>query len=167
VSGGQVEADLQIEGPWRSLNVRGITRSSGIQLKGDGFSVAEVSLKTPMVWSGASFRAGDIQALGRKLVINRKSRMEISAQEIRFDGTMEKKADEPVKVAGAVRISRSRFASADGSRVGENLALGGRFETTAGYDGSAISVVGKLEIEQGARLCGKMLCERSVGRCVM
>src|SRR5256886_17240547 len=106
VSGGQVEADLQIEGSWRSLNVRAITQSSGIQLKGDGFSVAELSLKTPMVWSGASFRAGDIQALGRKLVVNRKSRMEISAQEIRFDGTMEKKADEPVKVAGAVRISR-------------------------------------------------------------
>ena len=159
VSGGQVEADLQIEGPWRSLNVRAITRSSGIQLKGDGFSVAELSLKTPMVWSGASFRAGDIQALGRKLVVNRKSRMEISAQEIRFDGTMEKKADEPVKVAGAVRISRSRFASADGSRVGENLALGGRFETTAGYDGSAISVVGKLDIEQGEMLWGKFFAD--------
>jgi len=57
-----------------------MTRRSGIQLKGDGFSVAELSLKTPMVWSGASFRAGDIQALGRKLVVNRKNRMEISAK---------------------------------------------------------------------------------------
>src|SRR5207244_10587766 len=127
-------------------------------------SVAELSLKTPMVWSGASFRAGDIQALGRKLVVNRKSRMEISAQEIRFDGTMEKKADEPVKVAGAVRISRSRFASADGSRVGENLALGGRFGTNAGYDGSAISVRGKLDSEQGEVLWGKFFSDRQSPR---
>jgi hypothetical protein len=30
-SGGQVEADLEIEGPWRSPSVRGITRSSGVR----------------------------------------------------------------------------------------------------------------------------------------
>src|SRR5207249_1683553 len=157
--GGQIEADLEIEGPWQSLYVRGITRSSGIQLKGDGFSVAELNLKTPVLWAGASFRAGDIQLLGRKLVVNRKNRMEISAEEIRFDGTMDKKADERAEVTGTVRSSRGRFASADGSRVGENLAVGGRFETTAGHDGSAISVAGKLDIEQGEMLWGKFFAD--------
>lgn len=158
-SGGQVEADLEIEGPWRSPSVRGITRSSGISLKGNEFSVADLNLTTPVEWSGASFRAGDIQLRGKKLAVNRKNRMEISAGEIHVDGTMENKTGEPMKVAGGVRINQARFASADGSRIGENLALRGRFETTAGRDRSAISVAGKLDIEQGEMLWGKFFAD--------
>jgi hypothetical protein len=158
-SGGQVEADLEMEGPWRSLTVRGITRSSGIRLKGDAFSLAELNLQTPILWSGGSLRAGDIQLLGRKLAVDPKNLVEISAEEIRFDGTMEKLTDEPVKVAGGVRINQGRFTSADGSRVGENLALSGRFETTAGHDRGAISMAGKLDIEQGEMLWGKFFSD--------
>src|SRR5262249_46470890 len=103
-SGGQIEADLEVEGPWRALYVRGITRSSGIQLKGEEFSMGELNLTTPVLWANASFRAGDIQLLGRKLAVNRKDKMEISAAEFRFAGTMDMKADELLKVAGDVRI---------------------------------------------------------------
>src|SRR5262245_13729236 len=158
-SGGQIEADLEIEGPWRSLHVRGITRSSGIRLKGEEFSVAELNLTTPVEWANAFFRAGDIQLLGRKVAVNRKDKMEISAGEIRFAGTMGRKADEPVKVAGDVRINQGRFASADGSRVGENLVLSARFGMTAAHDGSAIAAVGKLEIEQGEMLWRKFFSD--------
>ncbi|MGE5305743.1 MAG: hypothetical protein ACM3TN_20725 [Alphaproteobacteria bacterium] len=152
---GQIEADLELRGPLRALDIRGITRSSGMQLKGDGFSVAELDLKTPVIWTGASFHAGDIQLRGRKLVAQWKNRMDISAEEIRFDGSMDKKRDEPAKMAGGVRISHGRFASADGSKVGEDLGLGGHFETSGGYNTSGISLTGKLEIEQGEVLWGK------------
>ena len=153
--GGQIEADLELEGPWSALDVRGMARSSGVQLKGDGFSVAELDLKTPVAWTGASFNAGAIELRGRKLAVKRKNQMEISAEEIHFNGTMAEKPDEPVKVAGGVRISQGRFASADGSKVGENLALSGNVETTGGQNSGAIAVAGKLDVEQGEVLWGK------------
>jgi hypothetical protein len=159
ISGGQIESDFEMEGPWRSLSVRGMTRSSGIRLKGDQFSLAELNLTAPVVWSAASFRARDIQLRGRKLAINRNNQAEISAEEIRFDGTMDKKAGEPLTAGGAVRINQFRFASADGSRIGENFALSGRLETIGTHDGGAISVAGKLGIEQGEMLWGKFFAD--------
>lgn len=162
-SGGQVEADLEMEGPWRSLSVRGITRSSGIRLKGDEFSVADLYLTTPVEWTGASFRARDIQLSGKKLAVKR-DRMEISAGEVHFAGTVENKAGEPVKIAGGVRINQARFASANGSTIGENLALRGRFETTAGRDSSEISVSGKLDVDQGEMLWGKFFGDLKLQR---
>jgi hypothetical protein len=158
-SGGQIEADLEMEGPWRSLPVRGIIRSSGIQLKGDEFSVAELNLKTPVVWADGSLRAGDIQLQGRKLAVARNNRMAISAEEIRFDGTLDKKAGEPAKVAGGMRINQGRFASADGSRVGENFALSGRLEIIAAPERGATSLSGTLNVDQGEMLWGKFFAD--------
>jgi hypothetical protein len=69
-----------------------------------------------------------------------------------------------MKVAGGVRINQARFASADGSTIGENLALRGHFETTAGRDSSAISVSGKLDVDQGEMLWGKFFGDLKLQR---
>jgi hypothetical protein len=157
--GGQIEADLDLDGPWRALDVQGVARGSGIQLKGEGLSVAELDFKTPVAWAGASFRAGAIELRARTLAVSRKNRIDISAGQFRFDGTMDKKPDERVKVAGAVGVSQARFASADGSKLGENLAVSGHVETTAGQNGGAIALAGKLDIASGEVLWGKFFAD--------
>jgi hypothetical protein len=157
--GGRIEADLDLDGPWRALEIQGIAWGSGIQLKGDGLSVAEVDFKTPVAWADASFRAGAIELRARTLAVKRPNRLDVSAGQFRFDGTMDKQRDEPVKVAGAVRISQAGFASADGSKVGEKLAVSGHVETIAGHNSGAIALAGKLDIGEGEVLWGKFFAD--------
>lgn len=149
---GLMEADLELQGPWRSVAIKGIARGSGVQLRGEQFSLAELNIKTLVEWADPSFRATDVQISGKKLAFSQKDRTQISAEEIRIDGTLETKANEPVRSAGKVRILQGRFATPDGSKVGENLALGGRFETTTDRDKGVTSLAGKLDIEQGEML---------------
>jgi hypothetical protein len=51
------------------------------------------------------------------------------------------------------------FASADGSRIGENFAVSGRLETIGAHDGGAISLAGNLGIERGEMLWGKFFAD--------
>ena len=152
---GEIEADLQLEGRWNALEVRGMAWSSGTQVKDHGFSLAELDLKTQVAYTDRSFDAKAVELRGRKVVVKRKNQMEISAEEIHFDGTMAAKPDEAMKVAGSLRIGGGRFASADGSKVGENLIVSGHVETTGGQKSSAIAMSGKLDVEQGEVLWGK------------
>ncbi len=153
-SGGLLDADLQLRGPWGALAVLGTIQGSGIQLRNHQFSLAALSFKTPVAWAHSSFRAADVQISGKKLLARQASEMPVSAEDLRINGTWEQKLNEPMKVAGEIRINQGRFASLDGTRVGENLTLGGRFETTSRRDPKETAIAGKLDIEQGEMLWG-------------
>jgi hypothetical protein len=71
---------------------------------------------------------------------------------------------EIVRAAGRISISQGRFASLDGTRVGENLALAGQVETTIHQDSKEISIDGKLNIEQGEMLWGKFFGDLKIQR---
>ena len=154
-SDGLLDADLELSGAWRSMAILGTVQGSGMQLRSEQFSLATLSFKAPVQWANSSFRAADVQISGQKLLVQQKSRMPISAEELRINGTWEAKAREPMKAAGHIRINQGRFASLDGTRVGENLTLGGRFEISSRQDTKETSIAGKLDIEQGEMLWGK------------
>lgn len=126
-----------------------------MQLRSEQFSLATLSFKAPVQWANSSFRAADVQISGQKLLVLQKSQTPISAEELRINGTWEANARESIKAAGQIRINQGRFASRDGTRVGENLTVGGRFEISSRQDTKDTSVAGKLDIEQGEMLWGK------------
>ena len=154
-SNGDIEADLVLQGPWRSIAIKGTARGAGIQLRGEHFSLAELNLKAPVEWIDASFRADDVQISGKKLVINQRDRTQISGEQIWFDGTLEKRVNEPIRSSGRVRIRQGRFSTPDGSKVGENLALNALLATTFNQETGLSSAKGTLIIEQGEFLWGK------------
>jgi hypothetical protein len=152
---GFLDADLEVRGARQSVALRGTVQGAGIRLRSEQFSVTALSFKTPVEWTGSSFRAGDLRIAARKLLARQKSAMPVSAEELRIDGTWEAKVNEPVKATGEIRIDQGRFASTDGTRIGENLVLSGRFEMTRQGESKETSVAGKLEIERGEMLWGK------------
>ena len=156
---GLLEADLELRGAWRSMSIAGTVQGSGIELRNDQFSLAALTFKTPLQWTNTSFRAADVQVSSKQLLARQKSDMPFSAEELRITGTWEQNADEPLKAAGQIRVTQGRFASLDGTRVGENLTLGGRFEATSNPDNNQTSVAGKLDIEQGEVLWGKFFAD--------
>ena len=126
-----------------------------MQLRSEQFSLATLSFKAPVQWANSSFRAADVQISGQKLLVRQKSQTPISAEELRINGTWEANARESMKAAGQIRINQGRFASRDGTRVGENLTVGGRFEISSRQDTKETSIAGKLDIDQGEMLWGK------------
>ncbi len=137
------------------MTVYGIVRGSPIQLRSEHLSLAALSFKTSIAWANSRFRAGDVQITGKDLLARQKSALPLAAEELRISGILEGSADAPLKAAGQIRVHRGRFAALDGTRVGENLALAGRFETSIGQDTGDSAMSGNLVIEQGEVLWGK------------
>ncbi|HSF57176.1 MAG TPA: hypothetical protein VLD83_03835, partial [Candidatus Binatia bacterium] len=66
----------------------------------------------------------------------------------------ESKPNEPLKTSARFRLARGRYTTPDGSKMGENFALAGRFEAIAG-EKRLVTVTGSLDFEQGEILWGK------------
>jgi hypothetical protein len=164
---GDIEADLILQGPWRSIAVKGSVRGTGIQLRGEQFALAELNLKAPVEWVEASFRADDVQMAGKKLVMNQRNETQISGEEIRFDGTLEKSVNEPIRSSGRVIVRQGRFSTPDGSKVGENLALNAVLTTTFNQETGFSSAKGTLNVEQGEILWGKFFGDLKAQRPVI
>jgi hypothetical protein len=155
VSDGVLDGELKARGAWRSMAVLGTVQGSGIKVINEDFSLESLNFKTPVEWTDSTLRAADVQITGKKLLARQKSDMPVSAEELRIQGTWEQKANAPMKATGQIRLIQGRFASLDGTRVGENLTLAGRFETTSLRDTRDTSIAANLAIEQGEILWGK------------
>jgi hypothetical protein len=154
-SKGDIEADLVLHGPWRSIAIKGTARGTGIQLQGGQFSLAELNLTAPLEWVDASFRADNVQISGKQLVFNQRARTQISGEEIRLDGKLEKKVNEPIRSSSRISIRHVRFATPDGSKMGENLVLNALLDATFSQENGVSSAKGRLDIEQGEILWDK------------
>ncbi len=155
VVGGVAEADLEIEGPWRTPAVAGSARVFGVKLQHDQFSLADLVLKTPIRWNDGDFRAGDVKLSGRKFLLKRNQQMEVSAEAVGITGTLEKKKHLAVSAAGTLQIQQGAFASADNSKIGEKLALEARIDSLRVGDGDGVALAGKVKLTQGEILWGK------------
>ena len=152
---GNLNANLEFLGTWDTLAILGTVQGSDIQLRGEHFSLASLSIKTPVAWTATSLRAADVQISGKKLLVRSTSQMPMSAEDLTAGGTLESRVHEPLKLAGHIHIRQGRFASLDGTRVGENLHAAGRFESTIARDRKQTAITGKLDITQGEILWGK------------
>jgi hypothetical protein len=150
---GTAEADLKFEGPWHALAIKGVARTNGAELKSATFSLQELNLIAPFEWINSSLRATDIQIQGKSLAAASNG-IQFAADELKLDSTLVSNPNEPLKTAAKFRLARGRYASPDGSKMGENLTLAGRFETMAG-EKRLMTLSGSLDFEQGEILWGK------------
>ncbi|MGH7825042.1 MAG: hypothetical protein ACREQ7_07675 [Candidatus Binatia bacterium] len=151
---GLVDADLELKGPWRSFAVKGISRAGGLQVVGEQFSLADLSLRAPVEWAERSLRVNGGLLRGKKFALDKAGHTRISADEIRFDGGFEKNEDQPFRALGKLRILRGRFATPDGGKVGENFTVNGHLDAGLDHKRGAVSLNGSLFIEQGELLWG-------------
>ncbi len=124
---GSAEADLELEGPWQALAIKGTARMNGAELKSATFSLQELNLAAPFEWIDSSLSADNIQIQGRSLAVA-KNGIQFGADELKIDGALESKSNEPLKTNARFRLGRARYATRDGSKMGENFTLAGRFE---------------------------------------
>jgi hypothetical protein len=156
---GRADADLKLQGPFSSLGIEGVASAAGLQLRGDQFSLADLTLKVPLQWVKSSFLVQDVQLHGKKLAINGSGRTKIAADEIRFAGGFEGKKNEPFKILGTLQILGGRFATPDGAKVGENLLMSARFGAAANWAQGSTSATGSLVVERGELLWGKFFTD--------
>ena len=150
---GSADADLQIEGPWRAFALKGVARTNAAELKSEMFSVQQLSLTAPFEWANSTLRANDVRILGKTLALAG-GNLTAAAEELQLDGGVEFKPNEPLKAKGKLRLRRGRYATSDGSKMGENFALAGDLEATT-IENKLVSVSGSLNIEEGELLWGK------------
>lgn len=161
---GNIESELQFGGAWPNVQIKGVALMDEAQLKHADWSLAQVSIKAPFEWTNGALAAGDVQVRGRSLSVTRPDRMTFEAEEVSASATLRKSADNPLSAAGNVQLLRGRFASPDGSKVGENIALTGRFETVLPGEKEVTSVAAKLEVQQGELLWGTFFGDLSTQR---
>ena len=159
VSEGLLDAELSVRGALRAPAIMGTVQASGIKLRGEDFSLQELNFKTPVEWAGSRFFAGDVQITAGKLLARQKSQMPLAAEGVQIAATWEQKPGAPARAAGQLRMNQARFASLDGTRIGENLMIAARFEATTHPELNEIFVNGKLDVEQGEILWEKFFAD--------
>jgi hypothetical protein len=155
VAKGVVESELEFEGPWPTVEIKGVARSRETQITTENLSLARLSFTAPFAWTNGSLLAREVQIQANSLSANRQDRTTFAADEIRVNAALEKKPDHPLNASGKMRILRGRFATADGSKAGEKIDLNGRFDTRVAGEKQVTSLAGNLQIEQGELLWGK------------
>ncbi|HET8563781.1 MAG TPA: hypothetical protein VFM35_07920, partial [Candidatus Binatia bacterium] len=156
---GRVDADLNMEGPWRSLVIKGLARTPGVKVSSEIVSLAQLSFKLPFEWANSSFQAHNVQAQARTLTINEKNRLRANVDGLTLDGDLVTKANEPLKITGRLQITGGRFATPDNSKVGENLALGGNFTFVTDRLNKLTTLAGRVAVERGEVLWGKFFTD--------
>jgi hypothetical protein len=126
---------------------------NGAELKSATFSLQPLNLIAPFEWVNSSLSASNIQVQGKSLAAT-SGTTQFGADELKIDGALESKANEPLKTSARFRLARGRYATSDGLKMGENLTLGGRIEASTS-DKRVTTVSGSLEFEQGEILWGK------------
>ncbi len=159
---GTAEADLELQGRWPAIAVKGRIRSQATHIKSEQVSLAQLSVQAAASWAGGLARADEIQITGKNFALNQDNRR-VAAREIHIAGGLEKKAGAPFHAVGAVQLLGGAFSTLDGSKVGENLKLRGRFDART-VDGAAFTSSGRLEIQQGEILWGKFFSDLKIPR---
>jgi hypothetical protein len=150
---GSAEADLELQGPWQAVVIKGTARMNGAELKGPTFLLQQLNIVAPFERVNSSLRADNIQIEGKSLAATSDT-TQFAADELKVDGALELKPAEPLKTSARFRLARGRYATRDGSKMGENLTLGGRIEAMTG-DKQRTRVSGSVVLEQGEVLWGK------------
>jgi hypothetical protein len=150
---GTADADLELDGPWNAIAIKGVARTNGSDLKSDALSLQQLNLTAPFAWANSTLRANEVRIQGKTLVWMGNN-FKLAAEELEFTGALELKSNEPMKTTGKVRLLRGRYASSDGSKMGENFVLAGHFDITHG-EKNILSLTGSLNVEEGEILWEK------------
>ncbi|MET0643159.1 MAG: hypothetical protein ABWZ17_02200 [Candidatus Binatia bacterium] len=150
---GSADADLELEGSWNAISMKGVARTNGAELESDTFSLQQLNLTAPFTWANSTLRAENVRIRGKTLAVKYRA-VQFTAEELQLDGGLESKPGQPLRTNSKLRLLRGRYATADGSKMGENFNLAGHLDMTNGAK-NLFSASGSLNIEEGEILWGK------------
>jgi hypothetical protein len=156
---GMAAAELTINGPWKALQVTGAITSNKLDLHGGNFSLADIALHAPIDWTASSLKLKDVSFRGQSLISGAQDRTQAGAEQVQINGSLAYTPEAPLVVNGRVQINGGRFASADGSKLGENLLLSGSVEVVSNTERHPMRVAGKLSLQRGEMLWGKLFAD--------
>ena len=156
---GQGSFDLQIRGPWNAFEASGSVRGDHAQVHGDGFAAENLAFHAPFGWLQPGWRLGEAALSVDKLSYGEKSSWQGSAEGLRANATAEIVSGRPVKITGGFETAAGKFSSADASRLGENLKIGGSFDLRSDPANHSISVTGTIGAAGGEILWGKFFTD--------
>jgi hypothetical protein len=152
---GQGQLTLELQGAWDALEVKGTVQSDSMQVRGDEIAVANLSFAAPFEWTKPALRFKETNLRAAKLTYATKERWQAAADKLQLDGSLDYRANQPLKVSGRIDSTGVKFSSPDNSKVGENLSLKGPFELTTNREKQTISMAGKFAADTGELLWGK------------
>jgi hypothetical protein len=150
---GSADADLELEGSWNAISMKGVARTNGAELESDTFSLQQLNLTAPFTWANSTLRAENVRIRGKTLAVKYRA-VQFTAEELQLDGGLESKPGQPLRTNSKLRLLRGRYATPDGSKMGENFNLAGHLDMTNGAK-NLFSASGSLNIEEGEILWGK------------
>jgi hypothetical protein len=156
---GTAAAELTLNGSWRSLQVTGAVSSSKLNLQGSNFSLADIALHAPIDWNVSSLKLKNVSIKGQSLVSGAEDRTRAGAEQVQINGSLAYTTAAPLVVNGRVQINGGRFASADGTTLGENLLLSGTVEVVSNTARQPMQVAGRLSLQRGEMLWGKFFAD--------
>lgn len=156
---GTAAAELVLKGSWRSLQVTGAVTSSKFNLQGSNFSLADIALHAPIDWNTSSLKLENVSIKGQSLASGAKDRTQAGAEQVQINGSLEYTTEAPLVASGRVRVNGGRFASADGTKIGENLLLSGTVDVVSRTARRPMRVSGKLSLQRGEMLWGKFFAD--------
>jgi hypothetical protein len=156
---GTAAAELTLNGSWRSLQVTGAVTSSKLGLQGSNFSLQDIALHAPIHWNASSLKLKNVSIKGQSLASGAKDRTQAGAEQVQINGSLDYTTEAPLVANGRVQINGGRFASADGTKIGENLLLSGTVEVVSNTARHPMRVAGKLSLQRGEMLWGKFFAD--------
>jgi len=156
---GRAVFELEARGPWNALEAAGNARSGGARIRGAGFTLENLSFRAPFAWVASAWRIGEAGLTAEKIFYGEKNAWQISAANAQASASAEITAGQPLKIAGRFETPAGKFASADGSRLGENLNLAGSFDLRADPASRSIRLEGELRADGGEVLWGKFFSD--------
>jgi hypothetical protein len=164
---GMAAAELTVNGPWKALQVTGAITSNKLDLHGGNFSLADIALHAPIDWTASSLKLKDVSFRGQSLISGAQDRTQAGAEQVQINGSLAYTPEAPLVVNGRVQINGGRFASADGTKLGENLLLSGSVEVVSNTERRPMRVAGKLSLQRGEMLWGKLFADLAGQRPVL
>ncbi len=152
---GRGQLELNFQGAFDALNVKGVVRTDTLQIRSDSMNVAKLAVAAPFEWMKPALRFRDAKLNATNLSYGAKDRWRGAAEQMQVNASVDFKANEPLKISGQFATAGAKFASPDNSRVGENLRVSGPFELIFPPDKNSNSVTGKFTMETGEILWGK------------
>ncbi|HWO43462.1 MAG TPA: hypothetical protein VNO43_16855 [Candidatus Eisenbacteria bacterium] len=154
---GAMAAEVEIEGPWESAALKGVTRASGLGISAEGVSIADLRLNGPWEWSDGSLRSQRLILQAKRVAVETNGSAQFSAAELRFEGDVETGRGGPA-ATGRLQLTGGRFALPGANKIGENFAAAGRI--AAAFDmARRVSLTGRVSIANGQLLWGKFFAD--------
>lgn len=147
--------DLALQGPWNSLDIKGVARSADAAARGPSFAAQGLSVAAPFQWVDSALRVKEAKVQATKLAYMEKDRWQGMTERIDATATVEYKSAEPLKISGRLDAAGGKFSSPDNAKVGENLHVRGPFELVYDPAKKTTSVTATFSAERGDILWGK------------